>query len=96
MSLAIAALRERLPVERPISIIHADLPENDFSSLFRVLENDPASCLRAQPQVFASAAGRSLPQIRHGQRRRGVGWPDLAEVWPFWCAITLSLIYFLV
>ena len=38
---AIAALRQRVGTSRTISVVHTDLPSNDFSALFEALENDP-------------------------------------------------------
>src|ERR1700722_20013592 len=37
---AIRALRERVGSERAISIVHTDLPDNDFTALFRMLKAD--------------------------------------------------------
>lgn len=60
MSVAIAELRQRAGAQRPISVVHTDLPGNDFSALFRTLESDPQSYLLNDPAVFASAVGRSF------------------------------------
>lgn len=60
MRIAIGVLRERLCLETPISLVHTDLPGNDFSTLFHLLEADPDSYIRDQPNVFAYAVGRSF------------------------------------
>src|SRR5262245_14344599 len=52
---AITILRERAGTDVPISVVHTDLPENDFSTLFQLLESDPDSYLRHQPNVFSYA-----------------------------------------
>ncbi|MGH6903862.1 MAG: SAM-dependent methyltransferase, partial [Geminicoccaceae bacterium] len=57
---AISALRERLGPGRAISVVHTDLPDNDFGALFHTLEADPASYLRRDPAAFASVVGRSF------------------------------------
>ena len=46
MAVAIGALRERVGPNRAISVVHTDLPSNDFSALFETLDNDPDSYLR--------------------------------------------------
>src|SRR5208337_2098570 len=55
--IAIRALRDRIGPERAISVVHTDLPGNDFSALFQALSNDPGSYLRDDPAVFPSAVG---------------------------------------
>ena len=60
MRAAIAVLRARVGAQRPIVVYHTDLPANDFSTLFEVLESDPASYLREEHSVFPSAIGRSF------------------------------------
>jgi len=89
MSIAIVALLERLPVERPISTIHTDLPENDFSSLFRLPDNDPASYLHNQPNVFTSAVGSSFYKRLFPDNHVSLGWSAYAVTWP---GRTLALI----
>ena len=59
MQLAIAALRHRAGADRPIQIVHTDLPSNDFASLFVALDQEPCSYLADTRQVFPSAVGRS-------------------------------------
>lgn len=60
LATAIGVLRERLGPERAISVVHTDLPDNDFTALFRTLAADPNSYLRGNPEVFALAVGRSF------------------------------------
>jgi SAM dependent carboxyl methyltransferase len=59
---AIARLRERAGIHRAISVVHTDLPNNDFETLFEMLESEPASYLRGDPAAFALAVGRSFYQ----------------------------------
>jgi hypothetical protein len=67
---AIAALRQRVGTSRTISVVHTDLPSNDFSALFEALESDPDSYLRGEQATFASAVGRSfLPPASPLQQR---------------------------
>lgn len=57
---AIQSLRARGGSDRPISVVHTDLPANDFSGLFQTLETDPDSYLRGDSGTFAFAVGRSF------------------------------------
>lgn len=81
MAAAIAALRERTGAARPISIVHTDLPGNDFAALFQLLDSDAASYLRGDPNVFASAVGRSFygPILPPGSVT--LGWSAWAVQW---------------
>jgi len=62
MRAAIGALRKRVGPERPISVIHTDLPQNDFAALFQTVISDPDSYLNGDAAAFASAVGRSFYQ----------------------------------
>lgn len=81
IGVAIAALRERIGPDRPVSVVHTDLPSNDFPALFRTLADDPASYLRGDPTAFASAVGRSF----YGQILPPgcvtLGWSSWAVQW---------------
>ena len=57
MRIAIDAARTKS--RRPIQVLHTDLPNNDFSSLFAVLTEDPESYIRYASDVFPMAIGRS-------------------------------------
>jgi hypothetical protein len=60
MRTAIAALRTRVGPQRAIFVCHTDLPADDFSEMFVLLESDPESYLQGEPQVFPYAIGRSF------------------------------------
>ncbi len=81
MTVAIRAIRERAGVERAISIVHTDLPGNDFSALFQTLINDPGSYLRGQPATFASAVGRSFYEQILPSNSVTLGWSSWALQW---------------
>jgi hypothetical protein len=82
MKAAIAALRERVHLDRAVSVVHTDLPGNDFSTLFRLLEADPDSYLRDQTNVFASAVGRSFYERLFPSNSVTLGWSAYAILWP--------------
>jgi hypothetical protein len=60
ISAAIAVLRRRTRPEHSVLVTHTDVPENDFTALFRTLSDDPDSYLKKDPACFASAVGRSF------------------------------------
>ncbi|HKF60061.1 MAG TPA: hypothetical protein VKB42_01795 [Dongiaceae bacterium] len=81
MHLAIAALRRRAGPTRAISVVHTDLPDNDFAALFRVLAEDPESYQRGDPMVFASAIGRSFYEQLLPAASVTLGWSAWAIHW---------------
>lgn len=81
MRVAIDALRARLPSAAPISIVHTDLPDNDFAALFTTLRDDPLSYLRDDPGVFAYAAGRSFYERIFPPARVSLGWTSITVHW---------------
>ncbi|MEP9379592.1 hypothetical protein ABLE91_22965 [Aquabacter sp. CN5-332] len=81
MAAAIGVLRERLGPERAISIVHTDLPGNDFTALFQTLEDDPDSYLKGDPAAFASAVGRSFYEQILPPESVTLGWSSWAVQW---------------
>ncbi len=57
---AIAVLRRRTRPEHSVLVTHTDVPDNDFTELFRTLSDDPDSYLKSDQSSFASAVGRSF------------------------------------
>jgi len=78
---AIRALRERVGQTREISVIHTDLPENDFTVLFETLLTSPESYLRKDGAVFASAVGRSYYEQFLPTHSVALGWSSWAVQW---------------
>ena len=78
---AISILRERIGPERAISVVHTDLPENDFAALFQTLVNDPKSYLRNDSALFASAIGRSFYEQILPCDSVTLGWSSWAVQW---------------
>ena len=81
VSVAVAILRERIGRERAISVVHTDLPSNDFGALFQTLALDPESYLRDDPRVFASAVGRSFYEQILPDSTVTLGWSSWAVQW---------------
>ncbi|MEX3654045.1 MULTISPECIES: SAM-dependent methyltransferase [Mycolicibacterium] len=57
---AIAAVRGRTRPEHSVLVTHTDVADNDFSTMFRTLEEDPQSYRLRDPATFSSAIGRSF------------------------------------
>jgi hypothetical protein len=78
---AIATLRMRAGRQRSIFVCHTDLPANDFSEMFALLESDPESYLQGEPQVFPYAIGRSFYRSLFPPDYVDLGWSSYAAVW---------------
>jgi hypothetical protein len=81
VAVAIGILRERIGRERAISVVHTDLPGNDFAALFQTLASDPDSYLRDDPRVFPSAIGRSFYEQILPDSTVSLGWSSWAIQW---------------
>jgi S-adenosylmethionine-dependent carboxyl methyltransferase len=78
---AVDILRDRIGRERPVSVVHTDLPGNDFSALFLMLGSDPASYLQGDTTVFPSAIGRSFYEQILPDASVTLGWSSWAVQW---------------
>ncbi len=81
LNAAITTLRGRTRPEHSILVTHTDVPENDFSALFRVLREDPDSYLRRDPATFASAVGRSFYSQILPANTVNLGWSAWSILW---------------
>ena len=81
MRAAIAILRARTSPQRSILVYHIDLPANDFSTLFDVLESDPDSYVVADPNAFPSAIGRSFYRSVLPPNHADLAWSSYAAQW---------------
>ena len=80
MRAAIAVLRTRLSGRRPICVVHIDVAENDFSTLFDVLDTAPDSYLFDDADVYPSAVGRSFYRAVLPPGHVDLGWSSFAAV----------------
>lgn len=80
VGVAIDRLRARFGAERPVEVVHTDLPSNDFASLFAALHEDPSSYL-SRPDVFPSAVGRNYFQPILPPGRVNFGWNTWTLHW---------------
>jgi hypothetical protein len=78
---AIAVLRKRTRPEHSILVTHTDVPDNDFTALFRTLTDDPDSYLQADPASFGSAVGRSYYTQILPSNSVNLAWSSWALQW---------------
>src|SRR4028119_1370726 len=81
MRLAIEKIRRRTTAFTPIVVIHTDLPQNDFASLFALVEASPESYLRSVENVFALAAGKSFYERIFPDGYLSLGWTAISVHW---------------
>jgi hypothetical protein len=79
MAAAIARLREQ-GVTGAVTVVHTDIPSNDFTTLFETVELSPHTYLDA-PDVFAFAAGRSFYERIFPAATVALGWSAIAVHW---------------
>lgn len=75
---AIDGLRDR--TDQPITVVHTDLPDNDFSTLFDTVWNDPDS-YTSRPGVFPAAIGRSFFHQLLPAGSLTLGWSSWSVAW---------------
>lgn len=78
---AIAVLRRRTTADHSVLVAHTDTPDNDFTAMFRVLEEDPDSYLHKDAATFASAVGRSFYSQILPSNSVNLGWSSWAIQW---------------
>ncbi len=78
---AIRILRERAGSDRAVQVIHTDLPSNDFASLFKALEEDPASYMARASGIFPSAIGRTYFEPLMPPETIHLGWNSWTIQW---------------
>jgi hypothetical protein len=78
---AIGVLRARTTERRPICVAHVDVAENDFSTLFGVLDEAPDSYLIDDDNVYPCAVGRSFYRPVLPPAHVHLGWSSHAAVW---------------
>ncbi|OBG19370.1 SAM-dependent methyltransferase [Mycobacterium sp. 852002-51057_SCH5723018] len=81
LSAAIAVLRRRTRHDHAILVAHTDVPENDFSALFRTLADDPDSYFHTDTTSFTSAIGRSFYDQIVPSKTVNLGWTSWATQW---------------
>lgn len=78
---AISVLRTRTAPDHSVLVVHTDRPDNDFTALFRTLEEDPDSYLTGHRATFASAVGRSYYSQILPSNSVHLGWTAWSVQW---------------
>lgn len=78
---AIDVLRKRTRADHSILVLHTDVPDNDFTAMFRTLSDDPDTYLGKDPATFASAIGRSFYEQIMPSGSVHLGWSSWAIQW---------------
>jgi salicylate 1-O-methyltransferase len=78
---AITVLRKRTRPEHSILVAHTDVPDNDFTAMFRTLEDDPDAYLKKDAATFTSAVGRSFYTQILPSNSVNLGWSSWAIQW---------------
>lgn len=76
---AIEEMRRVHSADTPISVVHTDLPQNDFSSLFATVADDPGTYTGSN--IFTSAVGESFYQHILPPHSVSLGWSSIALHW---------------
>lgn len=79
MTVAIETLRDA-GVSAPITVVHTDIPTNDFSALFEAVEHDPDTYVRLD-DVYTLAAGRSFYGRIFPPESLTLAWSAIAVHW---------------
>ncbi|MBJ8343700.1 hypothetical protein [Antrihabitans sp. YC2-6] len=66
---------------RKVLVLHTDLPNNDFATLFDVVEHSPDSYLRDRSGVFPLVSGRSFYERVLPESTLTFGWSSSALHW---------------
>ena len=78
---AIAVLRKRTRHDHSTLVVHTDVPDNDFTAMFRTLADDPDSYLHKDAATFASAVGRSFYEQIMPSSSVNLGWSSWSIQW---------------
>jgi hypothetical protein len=71
----------RRDADVPIEVVHNDLPDNDFSELFRTVATSDQSYLVGATRTFSYAVGRSFFERIFPEAQVRVGWSAIAAHW---------------
>ncbi|MDT5067221.1 MAG: hypothetical protein QOK02_3376 [Mycobacterium sp.] len=78
---AIGRFRARTRPEHSVLVTHTDVPQNDFTALFRTLSDDPDSYLKKDHASFASAVGRSFYTQILPSNSVNLAWSSWSILW---------------
>lgn len=79
MSEAVAGLRRRTP--SPVTVVHTDLPGNDFTTLFETVAREPSSYTNLHGDTYSLAIGRSFFEQLLPRGSVALGWSATTTHW---------------
>jgi len=81
INIALNSILSRDLKPNSISVIHTDLPSNDFSSLFEMIEKNEKSYLKNHANIFPFAVGRSYFETILPLNSVDIGWNSWSLQW---------------
>lgn len=76
----VEGVRARTGARTPVTVVHADIPANDFNALFDTLTGSPDSYVR-EPDVYACAQARSFYEPLFPTAELHLAWSAIAVHW---------------
>jgi len=80
MRLVVEGIRGRTGEATPVTVVHTDIPANDFNTMFATVMGSPGSYAR-EPQVFAFAEARSFYEPLFPPAELHLAWSAIAVHW---------------
>lgn len=81
IKIAIKAIKERWQPAPDITVIHTDLPGNDWTTLFQTVLTSPDSYLQGEAGVFSLASGTSVYSRIFPANHIALGYSAIVEHW---------------
>ncbi|WP_432058439.1 hypothetical protein [Streptomyces sp. bgisy022] len=76
----VEGVRARTGARTPVTVVHTDIPANDFNALFDTLTGSPDSYVR-EPDVYACAEARSFYEPLFPTAELHLAWSAIAVHW---------------
>lgn len=76
----VEGIRRRTGVDTPVTVVHTDIPANDFNTMFATVMGSPGSYAH-QPQVFVHAEARSFYEPLFPPGELHLAWSAIAVHW---------------
>ncbi|MBW5481819.1 class I SAM-dependent methyltransferase [Streptomyces bambusae] len=80
MRAVVEGVRRRTGEDTPVTVVHTDIPANDFNTMFATVMDSPGSYAH-QPQVFAQAEARSFYEPLFPPAELHLAWSAIAVHW---------------
>ncbi|WP_175499920.1 MULTISPECIES: hypothetical protein [unclassified Streptomyces] len=80
MRVVVESVRRRAGRDTPVTVVHTDIPANDFDAMFATVLHTPGSYAH-EPQVFALAEARSFYEPLFPPGELHLAWSAIAVHW---------------